>query len=178
LNYKTIIAACCVLGLILIVGKNTLIITDRSRQVSAAHSPTESGPLLPLPAATASIKQNHPKITSSIQNAIDDEAVVIPPITRSQAADFEGYSESEGQTYRSSQPRISEQEVSAGAGWLGMDNSNSYPDWEPSSDQDLIESTERAADSVEKYESSNSYEGWQPIDRVDTGSADYTGYEY
>ena len=149
-------------------------IDDRSRPSPAAHNPADPGPPLPLSAAT---KQQHPKISSSIQNVIEDEAVVISPVTRSQLADFEGYSESGGQTNRSTQPRISEQDPSTDAGFLGIDNSEPYPNWEPSSDQYLIESTAHGADIVDKYENGNTYEGWQPINRVETGFAAQAGYE-
>ena len=173
-----------VTGLILIIMMfsfdNTTPLTE-SLSIGLTPSPADTGPLLPLSAATAtataSVQQHHAKITSSIQNTGDHDPAVISPITDSQLANVRGYSESSGQANISSRPSISAQDPLTNADWLGLDNSDPHPNWEPSSDQYLIESTERGIDNLDKYENGNTYEDWQPTDRVETGFADQEGYE-
>ena len=178
LKTKLTISAGLLLCLVIIFQYTAEILEeDKSKPFSAAYSPADLAPLSPRPADTASIKQHQRKITSNIQNEIEDEAAVMPPVTRSQLADFDGYSESDGQTNKTSQPRISEQDPSMDAGFLGIDDSEPYPNWEPPSDQYFIESTAHGADIVDEYENGNTYEDWQPINRVETGFAAQAGYE-
>lgn len=113
------------------------------------------------------------KTTSNRSNTVDVAPVVIPPITRSQPANFEEATvEAPEQEKNSARPYAAEHSASNDADWTGMDDSNPYQNWEPPSNHYFIDSPEEDADAMGESSNSYIYENWTPQERVYSGFAD------